>query len=408
MSILFLSIGTLAQTNGGVRCPGISVDSPAGTTPLGGKATFTAVISDEAQNYTLKYDWTVAGGKIVSGQGTISITAIRTDDNFVAKLEILGLPQDCPNVVSQQVSFIDTISSLMLADFSPTDKELDLATVDRIGSESRDQPNAQVFVLATFVNGTSKTKIRDTVDLLLDLLTGTQQIERARITILTGFSSKDRVKIYLVPPGADNPSCEKCEEFKEVVSSSCPSITLDGPAGIILPGNIAEFTSMLTGDFPSNITYSWMVSDGEIVSGQNGASLEVRIPKVFDGNFTATLEVRGLPKNCPATASATVAFLNESRPLFLDEYGPISLEEEFARLKAAAGQLKHDPTSTLYIVKYPPKSLTIFRKRNRLLYRYVSQDLHIGPQFRMVTGPQIEKEMTKIYIVPPGTDKPQP
>jgi len=151
-----------------------------------------------------------------------------------------------------------------------------------------------------------------------------------------------------------------------------------------------------------------MVSDGEIVSGQNGASLEVRIPKVFDGNFTATLEVRGLPKNCPATASATVAFLNESRPLFLDEYGPISLEEEYARLKAAAGQLKHDPTSTLYIVKYPPKSLTIFRKRNWLLYRYVSQDLHIGPQFRMVTGPQIEKEITKIYIVPPGTDKPQP
>src|SRR5258707_1356609 len=109
-----------------------------------------------------------------------------------------------------------------------------------------------------------------------------------------------------------------------------PSISIEGPAGIVLPGDIATFTAELSKGAPSNTTYSWTVSAGEIVSGQNTLTLQVRLPNnaKFEGNLTATLEIRGLGKGCPETISETLASSNDRFvPIFVDEYPTVATKK---------------------------------------------------------------------------------
>jgi hypothetical protein len=94
--------------------------------------------------------------------------------------------------------------------------------------------------------------------------------------------------------------------------------------------------------------------------------------------------------------------------LLIDEYGSIPLAEEYSRLRAANAELKRHKNSVLCLVKYPPKSLVPFERRNRRLKNFVTNVLRIGDRFRMVIGPSFSDERTKIFIVPPGADDPRP
>ncbi|MCP9492869.1 MAG: hypothetical protein MSG64_00270 [Pyrinomonadaceae bacterium MAG19_C2-C3] len=56
----------------------------------------------------------------------------------------------------------------------------------------------------------------------------------------------------------------------------------------------------------SNLTYKWEVVKGEIISGQGTDSIKVKLPTTTS-MFTATVVVRGLPTECPNTASCSIA-----------------------------------------------------------------------------------------------------
>ena len=186
----------------------------------------------------------------------------------------------------------------------------------------------------------------------------------------------------------------------------CPRISVDGPAGIIPPGNIAEFLGTVTGDVPPNVTYLWTVSDGDIVSGRNDLRLNVRILK-DGGNVTATFNIDGLPRECPTNVSATYSYVVDPGPIPIEEYSLMSLKKEYERLKLAAIKLRNYPNSVLFVIRYPTPTVN-FRKRNVLIKRYAENVLGLADGLTIVEGREQERERTKIFIVRPGVSDPTP
>lgn len=86
---------------------------------------------------------------------------------------------------------------------------------------------------------------------------------------------------------------------------TCPQIRVVGPSGITPLGESMTFTTNVSGGTTSTYTYNWTVSAGTIEAGQGNPVISVRTNADLEGQtITASIEVGGLPQNCPTTASA--------------------------------------------------------------------------------------------------------
>jgi hypothetical protein len=203
---LSLVVGMFAQANVPSGCPTISVTTPAGMFDQNGTAIFTATIGDEAKNYNPKYTWKVDHGKIIEGQGTLSIKITVTEytGGLTGALDVAGLPEGCPSSASETMGYCLLPAPKLLADISPKE-DLDLVTAASIETQAKGEPNSQLYVVIIFPPNISKAKQQKYIEFIRSRLTHTKQIMADRITFVTAFDEQARTRIYLVPPGAENP-----------------------------------------------------------------------------------------------------------------------------------------------------------------------------------------------------------
>jgi hypothetical protein len=193
---------------------------------------------------------------------------------------------------------------------------------------------------------------------------------------------------------------------QNAAAMACPTISVTGPAGIVDFGEIATFSAEVSGSLSNDLKFEWTVSQGTIVSGENSLLLKVRIPD-NDGRIVATFTIKGLPQNCPNTLSETYSVPVEPRVNLLDEYGVISLKEEKIRLKRAATELKKNPYSQLYLIIYKHGSKRKVEQRITRLRDYMKV-LGLENNLSIVVGPEDGVGKSRLYLVPPGVDNPQP
>ncbi|MEZ5427617.1 MAG: hypothetical protein R2747_15210 [Pyrinomonadaceae bacterium] len=122
-------------------------------------------------------------------------------------------------------------------------------------------------------------------------------------------------------------------------SQTCPEIKVHGPDGLTHFGDVITLTAVIDGQ-NENFEYDWTVSAGKIISGQNTSTIQVLTEESeFERNnlsefITATLKVKGLPKNCNNEASETVVISPICiLPMKADEYGKASIFEEYAHFQ---------------------------------------------------------------------------
>jgi hypothetical protein len=92
------------------ECPTITIETPSSTVCPTSKVTFTASVSGGGSNAQPKFHWTVSSGKIISGQGTPTITVSTVDEyghgddnGLAATVEVVGQGANCSNTASYGV-----------------------------------------------------------------------------------------------------------------------------------------------------------------------------------------------------------------------------------------------------------------------------------------------------------------
>jgi hypothetical protein len=133
-------------------------------------------------------------------------------------------------------------------------------------------------------------------------------------------NEKSVQKIYYLPASEDSRLCpgayvEPTRLFPHVTiwETPCPTIGIDSPEAIQASHKPITIVAQVTGVTPFLLpTYTWRLSAGKIISGQNTDMIKVNIYNLPEGTvLEVKLEVGGFPTVCTRTATAKV-FIKKS------------------------------------------------------------------------------------------------
>jgi hypothetical protein len=190
--------------------------------------------------------------------------------------------------------------------------------------------------------------------------------------------------------------------------NACPTISVNGPSGIIKPGEIATYTVQIDARGLSiTPSYAWKVSAGSIVSGQGTERIEVRNPTGW--TTTVQVEVDGLPLGCPNVDSLTITNGEGNLPLarkIAEFIGPLTR----ANFDGIVGAAKKEPSSQLFVILSGTTRSTrqaIARKRTAIT-NGIARQLDQGVGRVTFIESTRRDDRTVIWLVPPGATTPLP
>jgi hypothetical protein len=159
-----------------------------------------------------------------------------------------------------------------------------------------------------------------------------------------------------------------------------------------------------------NIEYLWAVSQGEIIEGQGTKTIKVKRTGSNGENITATVEVNGLPDNCEKTNSETAPTnCFPSRPRLFDEFAILRNSEINARIEEMYLELGNESVSQGFIINYGTDREIALRERQiQKAIAFLKYDSSRVTIVRGGENPNGAGVWTRIWIVPPGAENPQP
>lgn len=217
--VLFLVVFAFAfaaQSFGQVaaECPEIKVLGPSRIVWPGDKAVFVASVTPVQHDAVLQ--WTVLIGNreaaIDAGQGTakVVVNTTRKDEGeeIKARVVIPGLPSDCPNFASGTVQ-IDQIIWGHPDEFGDIDPDDMRARLDSFFIDLHNNPTHSAFI-EVYIDDKEKSDLRNKrIKLFIEHIKyRNMDVKRFQFGVTRlGFRS---IKLWRIPPGAENPSCNGC------------------------------------------------------------------------------------------------------------------------------------------------------------------------------------------------------
>jgi hypothetical protein len=202
-----ITIAECADCRRVCECPTVSVSGPAGITNPGETMTFTANVSGGTMDQ-VTYNWTVSAGTIESGQGTPSITVRVPSDmfggNITATVNIGGFDPacNCPSSASETAGVSQRPEARLINEFGNIPADQVRAQLDIFFQELQNNPQAQGYI----INYGTDREINARERLIRNHI-AFRQFDANRITMVRGGDQGTGIntRLYLVPPGADNP-----------------------------------------------------------------------------------------------------------------------------------------------------------------------------------------------------------
>src|SRR6188508_2355062 len=87
--------------------------------------------------------------------------------------------------------------------------------------------------------------------------------------------------------------------------AKCPTVLVTGPPGLSNLGELATYTTSGVDQISYPIEYVWSVNGGQIRDGQGTNA--VRVLRQAD-RLVVTVEIKGLPRDCPSSASVGATY----------------------------------------------------------------------------------------------------
>ncbi len=225
---------------------------------------------------------------------------------------------------------------------------------------------------------------------------------------------------YTITSAVDN-GCGFCGQTKTetvtvkecdcVPKCACPTTFDISGGGVVNPGEPMNFTANVSGGSTGDITYNWTVSAGTITSGQGTASISVDTTGLAGQNVAATVTIAGdgLCANCEKQKTETGSVQPKPVPRQFDEFGNLPDDEVKARIQNLYVELGSNPNSQGYIINYgTDKEVAKREKQITKAITFLKLDPSRVTIVRGGANAMGAGVNTKVWIVPPGADNPQP
>lgn len=191
-------------------------------------------------------------------------------------------------------------------------------------------------------------------------------------------------------------------------SESCPEIYIAGPPGVTSLGEIASYTFRIDDKGKDlKLEYIWSVSSGKIVEGQGTEHVKIEQPQ--SAALTVTIEVKGLPQDCPNTFSEHSIFDPLPKAEKINEFlGSISKIKK-SRIDRIIKAIEDDQYAQLYIIvghkeKVPPKTRT---KKEQEISNLLVKKRGISKNRITMVRTYSDRDLTQLWIVPASASSPK-
>jgi hypothetical protein len=191
-------------------------------------------------------------------------------------------------------------------------------------------------------------------------------------------------------------------------AGGCPTVTVTGPAGVTLPGQVMTIYLHMDGEVPKNIRITWEITDSVIMGGQGTPVLKARyLERAWGSKVTATARIDGLPFGCREIASDTIPIIVDPGPEHLGSINNAEYKIGANLLKRIGDSLYEEPNSQLYVWIYYGPNAKRFTKLKEHLLRQLSAT-RIDPTRFTIQGSGDRTRGAVFWRIPPGSSNPVP
>jgi len=188
-------------------CPNITVSAPDAASE-NANATFTATLSGGSSGMTPSYDWTVSGGRIISGQGTPNITVDTTGlagQTIRANLEVGGYGMRCPASGSTSIPIANKPRKFdEYYDIARNDEK---ARLDNYAIQLQSEPGSQAYIIVYPSSRARPNDAQARAQRIIDYLVNSRGIDSQRVATTIGQSREEWLfELWVVPEGTRPPS----------------------------------------------------------------------------------------------------------------------------------------------------------------------------------------------------------
>jgi hypothetical protein len=190
-----------------IVCPNVTVSCPESATE-NATTTFTATISGGSPGITPTYNWTISAGRIISGQGTPSITVDTTGmsgQTIRANLDVGGFGMTCPASCATSIPVVNKPQKFdEYYDIARNDEK---ARLDNFAIQLQSEPGSQGYVIVYPSRKASAAQGQARAQRIKDYLVNSRGIDPSRVVITGGQPREDWLfELWVVPEGAKPPT----------------------------------------------------------------------------------------------------------------------------------------------------------------------------------------------------------
>lgn len=187
-------------------CPTVSVSCPEAANE-NAPVTFTANLTGGTAGITPTYDWTVSAGRIISGQGTNSITVDTTGlagQTVRATVDIIGFGTPCPASCAVSIPIVN--KGHKFDEYYDIARNDEKARLDNYAIELQQQPGSQGYVIVYPSRKAGAAAAQARAQRITDYLVNTRGLDAHRLVITMGPAREDWLfELWVVPEGAQPP-----------------------------------------------------------------------------------------------------------------------------------------------------------------------------------------------------------
>src|SRR5207249_9090087 len=136
---------------------------------------------------TPSYNWTISNGRIISGQGTSTITvdtAGLAGQTIRATLDVGGYDMPCP--ASCSVSVPIEIKSHKFDEYYDIARNDEKARLDNYAIQLQSEPGSQGYIIVHPKRGVSRSVAASRADRIKDYLVNSRGIDQSRFEVVIG------------------------------------------------------------------------------------------------------------------------------------------------------------------------------------------------------------------------------
>lgn len=193
-----------------IVCPTVTVTCPERGTE-DAPVTFTATLSGGTPSIAPTYNWTITAGRIISGQGTPSITVDTKGlggQSIRANLDVGGFNMRCPGSCATAIEIV--INARKFDEYYDIARNDEKARLDNYAIQLQSEPGSRGYIIVYPSRRARANEAQLRATRISDYLVNSRGIDSSRFTVTMGSAREDWLfEFWVVPQGAALPTPQR-------------------------------------------------------------------------------------------------------------------------------------------------------------------------------------------------------